>query len=271
MSRAEATTTLDERYGRRLYEAARANAVLGAAAELLSLSGDEMVWWFPASAFITFGFGWRLLKALTVHGLPPAQLSCAEEVGCDIFGTAAVAGALETLLKSLVRRERPAYAREKKVYSLPGERWSFPSGHALRAAFLAFWATHAPHAALLLGSLRMKPPPLWAALVWAVGVGLSRVAKGRHYPVDVAAGLGLGAGLGLAVETKSRAAAGWAKVVGGILITGMWGCFFLVPIVAKATGLPPRVIVPFYFAFYGAMLSYSLPATAEEWNFGACF
>ena len=61
-----------------------------------------------------------------------------------------------------------------------------------------------------------------------------RVAKGRHYPFDVLVGLGLGVGLGLAVETRSRAAAGWAKVAGGILITGMWGCFFLVPIVAAA-------------------------------------
>ena len=44
--------------------AAEGKALLGAAAELVSLSGAEAVWWSPTALFITLGFARRLFLAL---------------------------------------------------------------------------------------------------------------------------------------------------------------------------------------------------------------
>jgi len=89
-------------------------------------------------------------------------------------------------LKPLVAALRPPAVLDADAFNLIGPRLrgkSFPSGHTTAAAaFCAVWIYYA------------KRQWLRAALtVAAVMVGLSRVAVGVHWPVDVAAGLCAGA------------------------------------------------------------------------------
>jgi membrane-associated phospholipid phosphatase len=90
-------------------------------------------------------------------------------------------------VKLLARRARPFEEHERVVERLarrPRDA-GFPSGDAMRAAFLAgvAWA--------------VIPPAGWLAALVAVMVGLGRIRAGVHYPLDVWAGwcVGLGASL----------------------------------------------------------------------------
>merc|ERR1711879_1012946 len=95
---------------------------------------------------------------------------------------------VEMLLKFCVQRERPPYAKQGTFYILPGEWWSFPSGHTLRATYLARRASELfSTSGSALASFPHVLPSLLAS--WAVLVGWSRVAKGKHSPLDVTAGL----------------------------------------------------------------------------------
>lgn len=85
-------------------------------------------------------------------------------------------------MKQLVDRERP-YLTHPAIEKLStGGNSSFPSGHTQEAFALA--------ASLLL--LFRRPPLTVLALIWAAGVGYSRVLLGVHYPSDVIAGALLG-------------------------------------------------------------------------------
>ncbi len=90
-------------------------------------------------------------------------------------------------LKLLVARPRPGMAPKKALtgydrYSLP----SFPSGHSSTVA--AMYAHLGPYFPALQSVF----------LVLALGVGVSRLYLGVHYPTDVVAGLALGWLLGKA-------------------------------------------------------------------------
>ena len=89
--------------------------------------------------------------------------------------------------KSLVRRTRPAAELTPLIRQLrrPPTSSSFPSGHtASAAAFATGVALEYPRLALPVAAL-------------AVGVGLSRVVTGVHYPSDVVAGAAIGVAAGL--------------------------------------------------------------------------
>jgi len=88
-----------------------------------------------------------------------------------------VAYALNTLLKTVVRRKRPQLDKLPALISTPTSL-SFPSAHA-SASFAAARA----YASLLPGE------PLYAV---AGAMALSRVYLGVHYPSDIAAGALLG-------------------------------------------------------------------------------
>ncbi|HEY3780761.1 MAG TPA: phosphatase PAP2 family protein [Fimbriimonadaceae bacterium] len=92
----------------------------------------------------------------------------------------ATSGLIDDLIKYAVPRERPSNLSwsipEEKIYA-----HSFASGHtatAFGAAFMIFFLTRGSR----------KSPLGWAALVWATGVGVSRMYLGVHWPTDVLSG-----------------------------------------------------------------------------------
>ncbi|HCE01065.1 MAG TPA: phosphoesterase, partial [Armatimonadetes bacterium] len=95
-------------------------------------------------------------------------------------------GILNSLLKGLFDRERPSLV----AWTLPQEPFrfgSFPSGHTVTSFALAVCA------ALMLRNRRG-----WPLIVWALGVALSRVYRGVHWPSDVLAAAALGSAVGAA-------------------------------------------------------------------------
>ena len=104
------------------------------------------------------------------------------------LGVAALAAeALTKAVKILVGRARPFEQDARVVLRLPRRPVDagFPSGDAMRAAFLAGVAWS------------VMPWAGWLAAPFAVIVGLGRIRVGVHYPLDVWAGwcVGLGAAL----------------------------------------------------------------------------
>lgn len=95
-----------------------------------------------------------------------------------------VAQLLDLALKVWVDRPRPPYAL------IAEDPWSFPSGHATRAASLVValaWFTWR--------ATRSSRATWTAGLVssaWALGIGWARLALGVHYASDVLSGWGVG-------------------------------------------------------------------------------
>ncbi|XP_015271104.1 PREDICTED: presqualene diphosphate phosphatase-like [Gekko japonicus] len=87
------------------------------------------------------------------------------------------------LLKGLVKRKRPADNKMDMFATVSVDQYSFPSGHATRAAMVSRFVLH--HLTL--------PAPLQVLVVfWAPVVGLSRIMLGRHNVTDVIFGLAMG-------------------------------------------------------------------------------
>lgn len=87
-------------------------------------------------------------------------------------------------LKNVLRRRRPAdYLPDFRSIIKAADRFSFPSGHS-SAAFL------------LVTVMCLGYGGGWGILLlWACGVGLSRVVLGVHFPGDVLAGAAMGSGI----------------------------------------------------------------------------
>ncbi len=83
------------------------------------------------------------------------------------------------IMKVVVSRPRPEVVRQA-----PGS-WSFPSGHTMSATGFAVAL------AIVLWPTRWRWPVLTVAVVYAVGIGLSRVYLAVHYPSDVLGGWSL--------------------------------------------------------------------------------
>uniref|UniRef100_A0A7S2BZB0 Phosphatidic acid phosphatase type 2/haloperoxidase domain-containing protein n=1 Tax=Alexandrium andersonii TaxID=327968 RepID=A0A7S2BZB0_9DINO len=127
-------------------------------------------------------------------------------------------------MKFCVQRVRPRYAKQSTFYILPGEWWSFPSGHSMRAAYLAhrFSVTPSLQAAILGPAMAGSAAIPALAYAWAAMVGLSRVAKGRHSPFDVL--VGLAAGVPLAELTLFVGLEAWTV---GRFFAGSMECVLL--------------------------------------------
>jgi membrane-associated phospholipid phosphatase len=108
----------------------------------------------------------------------------------SLWAAALAAEAITKGLKVAIGRRRPFSAEPGVVVRLPRLPTdpSFPSGDAMRAAFLGGLALSAP-----------QVPPWGAALclLASVLVALGRVRAGAHYPLDAWAGLLLGLGAAL--------------------------------------------------------------------------
>lgn len=121
--------------------------------------------------------------------------------GSGVCMLAAIAGAdlSKRLTKGLVRRTRPNVLLEERRYAKDAggsdrkSEQSFPSGHM------------AGSVAVARALSRNYPGAGAAAGVAAVAIGVSRVAKGAHWPLDVAGG----AVIGLAAEAATTALLRW--------------------------------------------------------------
>ncbi|XP_054458145.1 polyisoprenoid diphosphate/phosphate phosphohydrolase PLPP6 [Anoplopoma fimbria] len=87
------------------------------------------------------------------------------------------------IVKAVVRRRRPAHNRMDMFATFSVDRFSFPSGHATRAAMCGRF---------LLAHLVLAAPLRVLVLLWAGLVGLSRVMLGRHNVTDVMFGFWMG-------------------------------------------------------------------------------
>ena len=112
------------------------------------------------------------------------------EAGGRMLGAVILSAALKTLVKRNVTRTRPNVLMDEGRYetAVGGDEkkpWqSFPSGHPAGATAAA------------RALARIYPDAGWACVAAAAAMGMIRVAKGAHYPLDVAAG----ALVGLAAE-----------------------------------------------------------------------
>jgi membrane-associated phospholipid phosphatase len=108
------------------------------------------------------------------------------DTGLSMLAAIAAADLAKRIAKSLVRRTRPKGLLDEGDYDAGAggspckDEQSFPSGHTACtvAAARAF--------------ARKVPGSSAAAGVAAVALGLSRIAKGAHWPLDVAAGAIIG-------------------------------------------------------------------------------
>jgi undecaprenyl-diphosphatase len=154
-----------------------------------SLSGP---WLWPMAALSAVGGGWgsvTLLPMLAWKRTRPTAQSLAIVL--------ATTTTLVFVLKRVFMRVRPCSCLagvKSLVFDAPTDP-SFPSGHAAGSfAFAVF---------LALVLVRRSPEPArlrWAGaaalVVFAAGVGLSRIALGVHFPGDVLSGALLGTLIG---------------------------------------------------------------------------
>ncbi len=152
--------TVDTKWTSRLVLSADAK-LIQSVMKFISHSCDSWYW------LIGLGLVWLL-------GEPEMRLQAAFWA-CAILGMAGVV----FLIKALFHRPRPE-GEWGKIYRI-ADPHSFPSGHAARAMMLAV--------------LSMQTGSGWVIacfILWAVLVGLSRVALKLHYLLDVIAGWLLG-------------------------------------------------------------------------------
>ncbi|XP_004714612.2 phospholipid phosphatase 6, partial [Echinops telfairi] len=119
----------------------------------------------------------------TLYCLARSDSWAGREVLMNLLFTLLLDLLLVAVIKGLVRRRRPAHNQMDMFFTLSVDRYSFPSGHATRAALVSRF---------ILNHLVLAIPLRVLAVLWALVVGLSRVLLGRHNVTDVAFGFLLG-------------------------------------------------------------------------------
>lgn len=156
---------------------------------------------------------WSMLTALgdasVLFALLSALLLTRPQALAAVLAAVPLGGLLSTLLKRTFDAPRPAAVLDAAQFHLIGpllSNYSFPSGHTISA----FAAAVAVLAVLQPPAKTSGPPALRfaglfvAAISLATAVGISRVAVGAHWPVDVLAGAACGWLAGLSGAAASR-------------------------------------------------------------------
>lgn len=248
----------DERIGLRLYNWTQNNAIAKLIADLISLSGDELIW-FGISA----GGGILMFSARGCGSLRP--MGCVEEFLWDLFGGCCVCIFTESLLKITFQRKRPPYSTQGDSYVVYGEWFSFPSGHTVRAFYCMFYLSRSRFVRLLSPLIVFQKAR--RLIPWAIAVGVSRVAKGRHFPSDVIAGSVVGSLVGWLVEDQMNG--GWrtvTKTIAGAYTVFWFGMYVVVPVFAGRKPHMAAVVITtlLYAAFAISLFITSLPKSTAE-------
>ena len=162
-ARGSELTVIDRRWSARMAQTAESHTLLHLGSIILAHAGDALLW--------------LLIGLLVLLWGSPRAKDALLQIGVSVLFTALlVAG-----LKFGVRRERPRGKESAKWSLLPKhDLYSFPSGHAARAACIATSVAAAYPAAGL------------PFVIWMAGVCLARVALAAHYLLDVLVGVLLG-------------------------------------------------------------------------------
>ncbi|KAI5623590.1 phospholipid phosphatase 6 isoform 1, partial [Silurus asotus] len=126
------------------------------------------------------GIPWLLGAAYCMY---KSDSAAGQEVMLNLLMALVLDLVLVGIVKAVVRRRRPAHNRMDMFATFSVDRYSFPSGHATRAAMCARF---------LLAHLVLAAPLRVLVMLWAGFVGLSRVLLGRHNVTDVAFGFFMG-------------------------------------------------------------------------------
>ena len=162
-----------------------------------------------AAVLSAIGGGWGALLLVPLFASARHRLLARALTYVLVVNTVLVYG-----LKNLVARVRPCRCLPEihaLVFGTPTD-YSFPSGHSAGSfAFAVFFAVllvrSAPAASRLGASRWPRFLGAGALVLLAIGVGLSRVVLGVHFPGDVLAGALLGStvgGLGALLYLRAR-------------------------------------------------------------------
>lgn len=138
----------------------------------------------PLAVLSAIGGGWGSLSVIPIYAHPRSRFIARPLV--VVLATTALA---VFVLKRVFARTRPFASLDniKPLVFAPPNDYSFPSGHAAGSfAFAVFFAL------VLWKRGRAARITAIVLLLLAVGVGLSRIALGVHFPGDVLAGAALG-------------------------------------------------------------------------------
>jgi membrane-associated phospholipid phosphatase len=165
----DAFVLIDERYSQQIYDFGKRHPTLRLVAILLEYLLHGALWLavvFMAFLFQTNPGGLRTILANLFFGLV-----------IDV--------ALCSLVKVMVRRQRPHYNQGTIFASVKLDEYSFPSGHSSRGAFLwmFFCAFDTTGTSFLVKFVLILAP---------IALALSRVLLGRHFLSDAVCGLFFG-------------------------------------------------------------------------------
>lgn len=119
----------------------------------------------------------------TVYCMYKSDSAAAQEVMLNLFMGLLLDLILVGIVKALVRRKRPSHNRMDMFATFSVDKYSFPSGHATRAAMCGRF---------VLAHLVLAAPLRVLVHLWVGTVGLSRVMLGRHNVTDVVFGFWMG-------------------------------------------------------------------------------
>jgi len=115
---------------------------------------------------------------------------------------------LVAVVKAISRRKRPSYNTDDMAMTVGVDKFSFPSGHASRAAAIVFF---------FVMLYPLNPILALPVVIWGVAVMVSRVLLGRHHILDVLGGVVVGLIeylLMTLIWMDKESAASWSEYLG---------------------------------------------------------